>query len=189
VKKIIALLMLAFVAAGDARGFAQEPTKSAPPPGAAAQVPLRVQLVLSRFAGEKKLSSVPYTLSVIANDNDKTSLRMGVDVPVPSSVFSSKEGGNLPVTSYSYRSLGTNIDCAARTVEGGVFRLDLAVEETSVFLPEKSASTVAGAPAFRTFRSTFNVLLKDGQTTQHTAATDQVSGEVLRVDVTVNVIK
>ena len=43
---------------------------------------------------------------------------------------------------------------------------------------------MAGIPAFRSFTSTFNVLLKDGQTAQHTAATDPVSGEVLRVDVT-----
>ena len=159
------------------------------------EIPLKVQLVVSRYQGEKKVSSLPYTISVVANDNDKTTLRMGVEVPIPSTVFSpSKEGGAaaIPVTSYNYRSVGTNIDCSARTIEGGVFKLDLAVEDSSVFLAEKDAARVTNqvsAPSVRRFTSTFNVMLKDGQTVQHTSATDPVSGEVLRIDVTLTVLK
>ena len=157
-------------------------------------IPLRVQLVVSRYQGEKKLSSTPYTLSVVANDNDKTSMRMGVDVAVPQTVFKSGEGSSVPQVSYTYRSVGTNIDCEARTLEGGSFKLDLGVSDTSVFVPAKgegtaSATGVSGIPAFRSFTSTFNVVLRDGQTAQHTAATDPVSGEVLRVDVTLTVLK
>jgi hypothetical protein len=193
VKKTIAALVLPFVAAGVVSVAAQEPTKPGGSPSATTQVPLKVQLVVSRYSGEKKVSSVPYTLSVVANDNDKTSLRMGVDVPVPATVFTGpKDAATTPVTSYTYRSVGTNIDCSARTADGGFFKLDLAVENTSVFLTDKAtgtATTLAGVPAFGSFRSTFNVLLKDGQTTQHTAATDPVSGEVLRVDVTLTVLK
>ena len=152
-------------------------------------MPLKVQLVVSRYSGEKKIGSAPCILSVVANDNDKTSLRMGVDVPVPQSVVNPAKAGDnasTPVTSYSYRSIGTNIDCAARTVDGVLFELDLGVSDASVFIPDKQStpSGLAGIPAFRSFTSTFNVLLKDGQTTQHTSATDSVSGEVLRVDVT-----
>lgn len=161
-----------------------------------AQVPLRVQLVVSRYVGEKKVSSVPFTLAVVANDNQKTSMRMGVEVPVPTTVFKGGSGPNanlLPQTSYNYRSVGTNIDCLARTLEGGLVKLDMAVSDTSVFVPEKEGSAtpnpVPGVPAFRSFTSTFNLLLRDGQTAQHTAATDPVSGEVLRVDVTVTVLK
>ena len=170
--------------------------QSAAPPAAQSagtQIPLKVQLVVSRYAGEKKVSSTTYTLPVVANDNDKTSLRMGVDVPVPQTVFSG--GGpntSIPQTSYNYKSVGTNIDCAARTIEGGWFKLDLAVSDTSVFITEKgagAANALPGIPAFRSFTSTFNVLVRDGQTAQHTAATDPVSGEVLRVDVTLNVLK
>jgi hypothetical protein len=158
------------------------------------QIPLKVQLVVSRYQGEKKISSLPYTLAVIANDNDKTTLRMGVDVPIPATVFASpKEGATTtPMTSYNYRSVGTNIDCSARTIEAGVFKLDLAVEDSSVFLAEKDAARVTNqvsAPSVRRFTSTFNVLLKDGQTVQHTSATDPVSGEVLRIDVMLTVLK
>lgn len=157
-------------------------------PGAGVQAPgpvqLRVQLVLSRYQGDKKVSSVPYTMSVVANDKDKTTLRMGVDVPVP-------QGPNA--ANYNYRSVGTNIDCSANSIDGGLFRLDLAVSESSIFVTEKegagAAGRVTGMPAFRSFTSTFNVLMRDGQTQQYTSATDPVSGEVLRVDVSVTVQK
>ncbi len=158
------------------------------------QVPLRVQVVVARYRADKKVSSLPYTLSVLANDNDKTTMRMGVDVPIPSTVFSpTTEGGksSIPMTSFNYRSIGTNIDCSARTLEEGVFRLDLAVEDSSVFVADKDPGGMpaVAAPSVRRFTATFNVLLRDGQTVQHTAATDPVSGEVLRVDVTLNVVK
>lgn len=154
------------------------------------QVPLRVQVVVSRFQGEKKISSTPYTLSVVTGQRG-TNMRMGVNVPVPQTVFK-EAGSSTPITSYSYRNVGTNIDCTASVASGGVFKLNLAVEDTSVFVTEKDqkmASAIADVPAFRTFTSRFDLLLRDGQTAQHTAATDPVSGEVLRVDVTLNVLK
>src|SRR5687767_1655843 len=58
---------------------AAQPEKPAPP--RPPQVPLKIQLVLSRYQGEKKLSSVPYLLWVTSNDQ-RTSLRMGVKIPV-----------------------------------------------------------------------------------------------------------
>ena len=194
-KQFISCLVLSFVVAALPAHAQQKPAAPVemPPRAAGQQIPLRVQLVVSRHQGEKKISSIPYTLSVIANDNDKTSMRMGVDVPVPQGIVA----GGGPTTSvpqsYQYRTVGTNIDCAARTVEGGWFKLDLAVSDSSVFALEKGGTAaptaVAGAPSLRSFTSTFNVHLKDGQTAQDIAATDPVSGEVLRVDVTVTVLK
>ena len=46
-------------------------------------LPLKVQLVVSRHAGDKKISSLPYTLWVTANAKQTTSVRMGVQVPIP----------------------------------------------------------------------------------------------------------
>ena len=190
-KRLIPFIVVCVLAALPQPAAAQarpdRPTE--PAQSGLAQIPLKVQLVVSRYAGEKKVSSTPYILSVVANDNDKTSLRMGVDVAVPQSVIGGS--ASTPITSYNYRSVGTNIDCTAKTIEGGLFKLDLGVSDSSLFFPEKgtAAAAVPGTPAFRSFTSTFNVVLKDGQTTQHTSATDAVSGEVLRVDVTLTVLK
>ena len=55
--------------------------------------------------------------------------------------------------------------------------------------PKESAPILKGVPAFRNFTSNFSILLKDGQSAQYASATDPVSGETLKVDVTLNVLK
>jgi hypothetical protein len=151
-------------------------------------VPLRIQIVLSRTLGDKKTSSLPYMLGVLAN-GPKTSLRMGVDVPVAAS--------RGVTESFSYRGVGTNIDCHAEQSAGGTYKLTVTVSDSSLHVdsppaaqtsPEKGL-ILSGLPAFRSFNTTFTVLLRDGQTVQHTSATDPVSGEVMRIDVTLNVVK
>ena len=47
--------------------------------------PLKVQVVLSEFDGEKKISSLPYTFFVNADERSarpQTNVRMGLRVPV-----------------------------------------------------------------------------------------------------------
>jgi hypothetical protein len=187
VKRMIAFLILSCLLAPVARVTADGGAPQA------ADVPLKVQIVVSRFQGEKKISSIPYTLAVVGGARaEATRLRMGVDVPVPQTVIGE---GNTTKSSYTYRSVGTSIDCSARPQSDGIYLLDLAVSDTAVFMPDATqnsatpTSRVPGVPAFRTFTSNFNLLLKDGQVAQHTAATDPVSGEVLRVDVTLTVLK
>lgn len=41
----------------------------------------------------------------------------------------------------------------------------------------------------RSFRSASTLVLRDGQTRQFTAATDRVNGEVVRIEVTLRVVK
>ena len=47
----------------------------------------------------------------------------------------------------------------------------------------------SNCPLAPTFKSTFVPILRDGQTAQYTAATDPVIGEVVKIDVTVTVLK
>jgi hypothetical protein len=55
--------------------------------------------------------------------------------------------------------------------------------------PKSVGEAPKGTPAFRNFTSNFSILLKDGQTAQYASATDPVSGETLKVDATINVLK
>jgi hypothetical protein len=72
----------------------------------------------------------------------------------------------------------------------GLFNLDIKLNDSSVsFDPKESAQAVKGIPALRNFTSNFSILLKDGQTAQYASATDPVSGETVKIDVTVNVLK
>jgi hypothetical protein len=159
-------------------------------------VPLKVQVVLSRYQGEKKISSMPYTLSV-NNDHMQSRLRMGSRVAVLSGSGPrqpSAEDKNTPFPSYTYQDVGTNIDCYALSTDDGRFRIEITIQDTSVYSegrndPQGEPPKLKDIPTFRTFTSSQTLILKDGQTTQFTTATDKVSGEVTKVDVTLNVVK
>jgi hypothetical protein len=183
VKRLITVGVVAAVLALVAPLGAQESPAALPRSSPSLLVPLKLQLVLSRYQGDKKLSTTPYVLWVTANDRERTSLRMGVEVPIGST-----EKG------YNYRSVGTNIDCSAVSVPDGQYKLALTVTDSSVYFSQGTPDPTLGsitraAPSFRSFSGKFTILLRDGQTAQYTAATDPVSGEVLKVDATLNVLK
>ena len=171
----------------------QTPSRREPP----APIPLKVTVVLSRYQGEKRISSMPYSMGVTASGwgaPPKSTLRMGVDVPVTTTVFTGgQKTPETPVSSYNYRNIGTNIDCSAsfESTASGVFQLSVTVSDSSIGLDtsKKAAGVMPDIPSFRTFNSSFTALLRDGQTTQYTSATDPVTGEVMKIDLTLNVMK
>ena len=190
-------LGVALVLAASATGWAQE--KAAPEN---TLVPVKLQLVLSRYQGEKKIASMPYTLWVTAaaagvSPADRPrpeQLRMGVNLPVRSTRV---EEGKPPVTTWDYRNFGTQIDVSARALEGGRFRVELSVSLNALYPDQEpnaqqklaAAVRIADQPLIVTFASTFIILLRDGETGQYISATDPVSGEVLKVDATLTVLK
>lgn len=168
-----------------AQGQAPGSTASAAQPAPSTPlVPLRVQVVISKFQGEKKVSSLPYTLAVNANETSREAeLQHVVQVLIPMVTVNEKTTG--PV----YKDVGTTIRCRAATIDGGRFKLDLSVEDASVYPDSKIPSDGVRGPWLQSFRSTQSLLLKDGQTTQYTTATDKVTGEVVKIDVTLTVVK
>jgi Bacterial type II and III secretion system protein len=189
---------LSAVTAQQPQEIPQKPTlQPAVAPAAGRQIPLRVQFTLSRFQGEKKISSVPFMLGVLSNSS-KTSLRMGTEVPVATTISAGKGEGN-PISSYTYRDVGTNIDCQAQDVGNGQFNLTITVEDSAIHIESSGGAAGATAaeqkrilrdvPAFRSFRASFNMILRDGQTMQYASGTDPISGEVVRVDVALALAK
>ncbi len=170
------------------------------PPAKKPNVPLQVQIVMSRYQGEKRISSVPYTLTVNANTlqdeggGRPSQLRMGARVPVPA--FPTIDG--KPVTGImtggqvTYQNIGTNIDCWASSTDDGRFELNISIEDTSMYLDGQrtdDASKLSGPPIFRSFQASNELILRDGQSTEFTAATDRISGEIIKVEVTLRVMK
>jgi hypothetical protein len=166
-------------------------------------VPLKVQIVVSRYEGEKKVSSLPYTLAVNANDGVVTvdgrftpfnyaRLRTGAKVPIPSMAPPKESPVQGPMGPVTYQSIGTNIDCTAQSLDNGRYRVDISIEDTSVYADGKTAqgvAKIADIPSFRTFQSSNAVILRDGQSTEFTVAADKISGDVTKVDVTITVVK
>ena len=148
---------------------------------------LRVQLVISRYQGEKKTGSLPYTF-IVTVGGGLVRMRMGVDTPVPMGTQSPDSKAPM---SFQYRNVGTNIDCRAGDLGDGRYQLSLNVENSSAMSgTERGGETPAtGAPLFRRFETSLNPVLRDGQSIQTIASTDPVTGELVKIDVTLNVVK
>jgi hypothetical protein len=151
---------------------------------------LKVQVVISRYQGEKKISSQPYTLSVGAN-GPRATMKMGTQVPVLTGpTVSGPDGKPLP-QSYNYRTVGATIECTARSLDDGRYRIELTLDDSSVAAEDPGPQSFSkGIPQFRSFQiSGATAVLRDGQSTQLTTAAEKVTGEIAKVDVTLNVVK
>jgi hypothetical protein len=193
----ILVASVALAAVTVAAAAAQE--KPAPAPATDRKTPLRVQVVVSRFEGEKKVASAPYTLTVAASEHagrtELARLRIGTEVPV--TMAATPQQGDAKAagafSSIQYRPVGTNIDCNVRRVDESSFEIQLTIEQSSVLEGEQQktaqSARTAGAPMFRSFRFVNSAVLRDGQTTQFTNAADALTGEIVRIDVTLNIVK
>jgi hypothetical protein len=199
----VAALTLAAVivlAAHPTRAQGTQPATPKPP-----AVLLKVDVVLSRFQGEKKIGSLPYVLWLSSNSGN-VSVRMGADVPVGSTAVTSSRadptgpaGGpngskttSETTTKIEYRYVGTMIDAYASPTEDGRYSLQVNIQDSSIYTADGDAKPTIKASepmAFRTFSMGNRLVMRDGQTQQYTLATDKISGETLKVDVTLAVQK
>jgi len=164
-----------------------------PAASAAAPNTIKIQLVLSRYQGEKKISSLPYTLNMVPDPGTRNvgrgNVRLGTQVPITTMSRPPGGDGNSPlVPTVNYRDVGTNIDGFVYILDDGRYKVDLTIEDSSVDTAP-GASPSGSNPSFRSFRTNASLLLRDGQSAQHSSATDKVSGDVWKVDVTLNVVK
>ncbi len=170
-------------------------------------VPVRVIVTLGRFQGEKKISSLPFSLIVRAVDrqtagSSPVSMRMGIDVPIGTTTTT--ENRTTPAgtgatrstestnTNVQYRSVGTNIDCWVIRLDETNFQVEVRLSDSSIYSPEGDTAKGLRATdftAFRTFTANNTMVLRDGQTVLFGAGTDKISGETLKVDVSIHVEK
>ncbi len=151
--------------------------------------PVKVQIVFTEYEGEKRISSMPYSFMVITDErvggNYSTSLRTGVRIPIE------VDGKDQKTT---YMDVGSNIDCGIRTEDDGRFHVYLIFDRSALY-PNKSSegerlvAAPNGQPLVRQFRTSENLILRDGQTSENIMSTDPLNGHVIRVSVTINVLK
>ena len=173
-------------------------TQAAPGQTVQSNIPVTVKLtvVISRFNGEKKVGSLPFMVMVVPGsgpdrDGEQTALQTGARVPVPSTTIGQGERAT-PTTSYQYQQFGTNIAAQARTLDATTYNVNLSVTDSQLLSDSPEQAQYAQGvrlPRYQSFTSNNRLILRDGQTVQYTAATDKTSGEVIKLDVTLNVIK
>jgi len=156
-------------------------------------LPVRVQVVVARYQGDKRISSMPYTMSVNAALRGVGQIRIGADIPISMAAGQPPADGKpaAAAPAISYDQIGTQIDCRVTPTDDGRFVLELTVSEKSVY-PDGEGPNVArpmGNPPFRSFRANNTMVLKDGQASEFAAAGDRLTGEIIRVEATLHVLK
>ena len=152
--------------------------------------PVKVQVALTEYDGEKKVAVLPYSFLVNSERSSYTNysnfLRVGVRVPVSGMEKDGKA---------QYIDIGSNIDCGLTTEDDGRFSVRLTIERSSLYSTRKDddknniSAPELGQPLVPTFRAQSLVVLRDGQTTEIISAADPLNGHVFRVNVTLNVQK
>jgi len=157
---------------------------------------LKVQVIFTEYEGDKKLKSLPYSFVLTTRTRDgrpEAKIRVGNRVPVYT-------GGGGDHGSVSYLDVGTNIDSWAEGVAPGQYRVFLSLErswvEGSVSVPvDKIQSSAEGRttefaqPIVRQYKAELTPILKDGQSLETQLATDPQSGRVVKLEVSISVLK
>jgi hypothetical protein len=202
----IASVTAAWLAASSVLGAQATPAKPPYPPA-------KVEVVIERYQADKKVSSMPFSFWVTGGTPDRQpsrgSLRIGVDVPIGSATQTrgSTEGQgvtrNDTTTVPQYRNVGTSIDCSLAMTDDAKYMLHVTLSDTSIFDPsaQRQAALVArglAAPtvrtpdasaAFRTLSFDNSLQMRDGETAELASATDKITGEVVKAQVTLTIAK
>lgn len=149
---------------------------------------LRVEVVLSRFQQERLVSRQPYAFVVAGSET--TRLRMGARTPIRVTRSGSSDN---PTSSYQYQDVGTDIDCRVEHLENGRYLLSLSLESSSVFAPEGQPSAElplpGNPPVLQSFSTAINQVLALSQKLESMVSTDPLTGEVLKVEVSLSEVE
>jgi hypothetical protein len=156
--------------------WAQETPAKAPeatkPPGKR----LRVEFQETRLRGESTTATRATTLALHA-DAEGASVSVGSQVPI--------SVAGREATTTLIKSVGVNGRAKVETLPDGRYRLDAHFEESSVLAPGGEASTSGDNPILVVVRGESKLVLREGETVPFASAVDPVTGEVVRVDLTV----
>lgn len=157
------------------QGKAAEPT-----------VPLKVQVVLEEFDGAQKVSSAPYVMHL--NVGGDARVQSGYKVSIPYTVNGE--------TSNQYINVGTHIDCSAKRADNQRFDVSFGITRDAPLKTSGNSGSAGdgengagSAPWLHSFGGEFHLLMRDGQTIEGTSAVDPTTGHVIKVEVTLNVVK
>ena len=190
-RTVAAMFLLIWSVASNAG--AQTPAPAQKPPSENPLVaPVRVQVVVARYQGEKRVSSLPYTLFANVANRGLAQVRMGAEIPIATvTPPPAGDGRAAPAPSVNYERIGTEIDCAVRSSGDARFFVELTISDRTIYADDEKPrlATPSMSPTLRSFRSYNTLVLKDGQSTQFAAAADRITGEVVRVEVTLHTVK
>jgi type II secretory pathway component HofQ len=141
---------------------------------------IKLQVVLSRYEGDKKISSLPYSLLLAPGESGN--VRTGAEMPVPTAAFTPSG----TTTSYTMQQVGSQIEATVTPTADGKFKLNLNVTDRAV-VAGPTQGGVPNVPSFRNNSTNSKAILSNGETVQFISAADKAGGETFRIEVTLTV--
>jgi hypothetical protein len=158
------------------------PASPQPPPGQGRNVQVDVTITLQ---GGSTPASKKMTLVAVENTDARG--RSGIEVAVPTSTnIGASAAGVTPFQSYSYRSVGLNVDIRPRIGEGGRIQLAFKLEFSAVLKPE---GTGPGMPAFSKGNTDLMLVLESGKPLIITQSADAELGRGYTVEIKATVLR
>lgn len=195
-KSRMAAVSLLLVGVLSPLALAQDKSKSDDKKPEIETTPIKLQVVVTEYEGDKKTKNLPYVLYLNAPHQPEvraggaSRLRIGTRVPV-----------YVGKSEMQYMDIGSNIDARAAFPSDGQLLLILNLErswtEGDVPVPvtkpegssEESTSGRFREPIIRSLRSELDLKLREGQTAETLVATDPQSGKVVKVEVSYSTLK
>jgi hypothetical protein len=151
---------------------------------------LKVDVILTRSQSGKVIGSIPYALLITSGSGTPTSLRVGVDVPTGGQ--HTVESNGTTTRTPEYKNIGTSIDCIPRGFPvDGRYPIHLSIQDTSVHATDASSPLpkIVEPTAFRTTSMSAYLFAREGQLYELTTGTDKVTGETIKAEVRITVVK
>jgi type II secretory pathway component GspD/PulD (secretin) len=125
---------------------------------------LTVPQAIVRFLASDSRSKVIAKPQLRGGEGTKLTLNLGDEIPVPSTVFTPFSTGGVatqPMTSFSYRNVGVNVEMTPRVSYEGDIMMDISIESSTL----GGNIDVAGnsLPTFGTRKVTTRLRLREGE--------------------------
>jgi hypothetical protein len=178
--KTIGICMWAVLLAAASGVQAQDAPAKAPEEDKAPGKRLLVRFQETRLRGESTTATRPYTVALHA-DAGQARVFVGAQVPI---TVSDKDGLATMI-----KSAGVEARVSVATLPDGRYRLDAKFEEDSLLATGAGteATTAGGNPILQAAKGQSKLTLREGETVPFASAVDPVTGDVVRVDLTVTV--
>ncbi len=149
---------------------ADHEVKVAAAPSTADGAQVRVQFILSRRQGDRKIASRPYAVVLQADQETTGTIFSGSQLPV--------ETTPTPGTpTIVLQDVGAGARVTVHRLPDGRYRLDIRFSDGAL-------SAIKGSPRVQTFQADSRLYVRLGETVPLASAVDSQSGDVVEVDVT-----
>jgi len=146
---------------------------------------LRLEVVMTRSQGDTVVARLPYSLPVHTGGNNAR-VYGGIQLPI----VVRHEGSNTVM----FKNAGGNVSARAWALADGRFKVDLSTELGGVYPTNGDAAAAdpesgPSAPVLRSFSTDATLILRDGQSTVFSDSADPITGETVKTEVTLHVVK